>query len=1249
MYPMLQMLWLAIYHHRRSVGYAGHIGRPLGVLLGLGLLLAGCNNSGNQGGLTPQSGSTPALERQAVDNLLTGYRTALRQADIDLVDDLLVPTAPQTQAVALGQQCLRPPEEGAVIGVQALRATLAETFSTRTVTALDIPADTLQVAPDNRSVTFLEVESTEDPVTLVQQTRLFRTCWGLNQDEVNGTVKIRIGAVQREGPLIQVTTLGQVQAGALTRVEVGGTDAPFSLVGVEVAVPDTRAEPLTADPTTKDVWEGVFTPPMQLPPKPLRIQLHGTGGEALVLQHPYRLRVPGEGVVTRVAGTETTRVFAVTVAPDGTVWAGGDAGATLYQVPPGTTRATQVPQVPRLPEDPDSRLLEHPASRVEAMAVDHVGRLHALILDLVNNGVAGHAVFVHDPACSHVYQTVNIIDAAYPFQGPDGRPSASTRVVAAGDSIWLFGSDGGVARVQDSFQDGQCPAQGLTVRYNSILQRANSALPTNIVPALVAEPDGTLWLGTALGLTRFQQGHFTPVPFNPSLTVPGDVATLERFFQAVAQALLKAQPLTTLALGEVSFLKTFGQRVVKGDLIFSAVAVGPGQPGQLWVGTLGGGLRRIDGRGATPKDTQRLTRLDGLPSNQIFALAVAHDAAHDGDLWVATDKGVSRLHEAGGSVTTFAALDGLAGPVHDVAVDAAGTVWLATDGGLFRIVPDALGGKVQGQVLDEFSQPVVGADVTLQGTPFHAVTDAMGNFVLANLPTEPQQLQVDGRLAVSGPFTVALRAIAVLAVPDEGPQTLQPTMLKSLVPRALNKMSGDGQMGTVGTPLAHPLVVAVMQAGRIPVPGVPVTFKVTAGRGTLAPPVQPVLTDAQGLAEVILTLGTQIAVQQVTATAPGLASVTFTIGRVMAGTGRQVIPVSGDNQVGEPGNLLPEPLVIQVEDQFGNPVEGEPVQGLVMSGGVGFVNPTLADEPQQPQPSRTEMTGSDGRVRFFVQADAKVSSPCVHLTAFEVAVQFLLHVTRIPVGNSPFSVVVADLNGDRIPDLVTANQGSNDVSVLLGLPDGTFAAAQSFAVGNDPVSVAVADLNGDGIPDLVTANQGSNDVSVLLGLGDGTFAAAQPIPLNGKGPVSVAVADFNGDGKPDLVTANVSSNDVSVLLGLGDGTFAAEPSFAVGKSPVSVVVAKGVTDLNGDGKPDLVTANQGSNDVSVLLGLGDGTFAAEQRFAVGVSASPTSVAVADLNGDGIPDLAITDKQFSAVTILLGGDDGTFVKPQLCSQ
>jgi hypothetical protein len=594
-----------------------------------------------------------------------------------------------------------------------------------------------------------------------------------------------------------------------------------------------------------------------------------------------------------------------------------------------------------------------------------------------------------------------------------------------------------------------------------------------------------------------------------------------------------------------------------------------------------------------------LTRLDGLPSNLIVALAVGPDGA----LWVATDKGVSRLREAGGavSITTFEALDGLALPVRDVAVDTVGTVWLATDGGLFRIVQQ--GGTVQGLVVDPASHPVVGADVMLRGTPFHAVTDATGHFVLANLPAGSQQLQVDGRLAVGGPFTVGLRTITV---PDGGEQTLEAIMLKPIAlegPLALSMISGNEQTGAVGATLAEPLVVRVVQAGETPVPGFPVTFTVTVGQGTLAPIHQPVLTDAQGQAAVTLTLGIQEGVQQVMATAPGLVSVTFTVTGISGVTGRRLVQVSGNNQRGVVGEVL-KPLVVRLEDQFGNPVPGEFVTGNVIGGGMVFVDPSaslvsLMDRLQQSQTSgmmaRPEMTDSNGEARFFVQVVSMVSSPIV-MTAPQVAapVQFLLNVTRILVGRTPAIVTVADLNHDGIPDLVTANADSGDVSVLLGRGDGTFAAERRFAVGV------------------------------------------------GASPTSVAVADLNGDGIPDLVTANADSNDVSVLLGRGGGTFAPQQRFAVGRTPQSVIVA----DLNGDGLPDLVNSNVFSDDVSVLLGRGGGTFAAERRFAVGVGASPTSVAVADLNGDRILDLAITDYFFSAVTVLQGRGDGTFVKLQL---
>ena len=241
-------------------------------------------------------------------------------------------------------------------------------------------------------------------------------------------------------------------------------------------------------------------------------------------------------------------------------------------------------------------------------------------------------------------------------------------------------------------------------------------------------------------------------------------------------------------------------------------------------------------------------------------------------------------------------------------------------------------------------------------------------------------------------------------------------------------------------------------------------------------------------------------------------------------------------------------------------------------------------------------------------------------------------------GTSPLSVAVADLNADGIPDLVTANGASDDVSVLLGSGDGTFQAQQTFPVGTNPQSVAAADLNADGVPDLVTANAGSNDVSVLLGSGGGTFQAQQTFPV-GSGPFSVAVADLNTDGVPDLVTANAGSNDVSVLLGSGGGTFQAQQTFPVGDSQQSVAAA----DLNADGIPDLVTANRFSDNVSVLLGNGDGTFQAQQSFPVGDR--PFLVAVADLNADGVPDLVTANAGSNDVSVLLGNGDGTFQAQQ----
>jgi hypothetical protein len=182
------------------------------------------------------------------------------------------------------------------------------------------------------------------------------------------------------------------------------------------------------------------------------------------------------------------------------------------------------------------------------------------------------------------------------------------------------------------------------------------------------------------------------------------------------------------------------------------------------------------------------------------------------------------------------------------------------------------------------------------------------------------------------------------------------------------------------------------------------------------------------------------------------------------------------------------------------------------------------------------------------------------------------------------SVAVGDLNGDRKPDLATANirASANSVSVALNRGDGSFrAGGGTYATGEGVASVAIGDLNGDGKPDLATANFTANTVSVLANRGDGSFRPRRDyrIPRNSGYPDSVAIGDLNGDGKPDLVTANYDeAGTVSVLLNKGDGSFQAKLDYATGGGPRSVAIG----DLNGDRKPDLVTANAAASTVSVL-------------------------------------------------------------------
>ena len=186
-------------------------------------------------------------------------------------------------------------------------------------------------------------------------------------------------------------------------------------------------------------------------------------------------------------------------------------------------------------------------------------------------------------------------------------------------------------------------------------------------------------------------------------------------------------------------------------------------------------------------------------------------------------------------------------------------------------------------------------------------------------------------------------------------------------------------------------------------------------------------------------------------------------------------------------------------------------------------------------------------------------------------------------------MVRADLNGDGAEDLILTGGGFSfgAVSVILGNGDGTFRAPRQLTANRNPYGVAVGDLNGDGVPDLAVANRDSGNVTVFLGLGDGTFQLGVDFFVLGSGPSAVVLGDFNGDGRLDIATANSTSNNVSVLLNhevpgaavLDPISFIDAGEFAVGSAPGSLWVA----DLNDDGVPDLAVANLQSNDLAVLF------------------------------------------------------------------
>lgn len=239
--------------------------------------------------------------------------------------------------------------------------------------------------------------------------------------------------------------------------------------------------------------------------------------------------------------------------------------------------------------------------------------------------------------------------------------------------------------------------------------------------------------------------------------------------------------------------------------------------------------------------------------------------------------------------------------------------------------------------------------------------------------------------------------------------------------------------------------------------------------------------------------------------------------------------------------------------------------------------------------------------------------------------------TRAIFNNEP---AVGDFNGDGTLDLALADTGADKVHVLVGVGDGTFAAAQDFAAGDGPFAMRAADFNNDGLSDVATGDGLGNTLTVRLGDATAVLAAPVTFPSGGTSPFTVVAGDFNGDGNADLVAGNDANNVIAVFPGNGDGTFGPAAPTAGRATVVDV------GDFNNDGKLDLLRGVDAATVPLVLLGNGDLTFQP--------AADPTATnlaAAADLDGDGNLDVlgggVGTGGQFEAAA---GNGDGTFAAP-----
>ena len=245
-------------------------------------------------------------------------------------------------------------------------------------------------------------------------------------------------------------------------------------------------------------------------------------------------------------------------------------------------------------------------------------------------------------------------------------------------------------------------------------------------------------------------------------------------------------------------------------------------------------------------------------------------------------------------------------------------------------------------------------------------------------------------------------------------------------------------------------------------------------------------------------------------------------------------------------------------------------------------------------------------------------------------------------GSTSTCVGIGDLNNDKQLDIAVTSLNSDEVTVLYGFGDGKFFTGESYSTGtgSGPISLAIGDFNNDSRLDLAISKYLASEIGVFLGHVSAGLVAIKTYSTGiGSQPHAVAIDDFHDDGRADIILANYGTNNVGILLGEGDGDMGDMITYStgVGSAPCSIAVG----DFNHDNRSDIVVANCGTDNITLLLGFRNGTFAIGVTYSTGIGSRPSTVAIADINNDNMMDIGVTNSGTNNVILLYGYGNGTF--------